>query len=662
LLTKVNMGDIRSLQSSKYLSLSFLALACAGLFLWHSFFRPGPPDEGSRKLLKGLANPKSDDDEDDEETTKTSNHKKLGSDVTPSKKSAFEEQVKTPITSNTGAKSEGINNGDAKQDIASIHKQVEDIDKQGKVHFKAKEYMKAAESFTEAIAIINEYSGVEDGALKKQYAILANNRAAMYEKAKLPDLAIADCDEVLSVNPAHTKARTRKLRILESLDRYDEALLEVCAIQLNFMQANRESLRMGIPVTPPLPQSKIEDIMAKVLPKEIEKELKKIEERAKDSSVSKPLPNAHTISQLLQSFTSYNTWMAAASRDGNLNSLTVKLNALKDDEKVQKIELLLKRGRRNAYHQKFESMREDFEAANKLLEEDEKLKDLLEGDTYARILEWVGMCRHLTYDMSGALKCYELCSDLEPTNAEILVKRAGVKMDGGKLEEALSFFDTALGLDPDAVDALLHRANLNLLRLKHEEAKADLDRFLTLRPDNILARLRLATLYMAMNDLDETKKCLDKAKEIDPNSSEVHSYRGEMLFSQGNFEEAGAEFDRAIECDAGNPTPYVNSALAVMNIPGPNMGPPDIPLAIKLLEKAVEVDPHFHTAYVHLGQMKLSLATDLTTAAEVVSLYDRGLKYCRTADDLKDIVSMRILAIAQVDAAKALKMDTLNMQ
>lgn len=661
------MSGLRSLQSSKYWSLSFLALACAGLFLWHSFFRPGPPDEGSTKLLKELAEPKNDDDddddEDDEETTKTSNQKKLDTNVTtPSKSSTFENLVKTPVTSNTGAKSEVTKNSEKKQDIASIHKQVEEIDKRGKVHFKAKDYMKAAEAFTEALDLIKENSGEEDGALKKQYATLANNRAAMYEKANLPDLAIADCDEVLSVYPTHAKARTRKLRILESLNRYNDALLEVCAIQLNFMQENRESLRLGIPVTPPLPQSKIEEIMAKILPQEIEKELKKIEEQAKDDGVSKQLPSPHTITQLLQSFDSYNVWMAKASRDGNLDSLSAKLDAVKDDDKVQKIELLLKRGRRYAYHKKFESMRHDFDAANKLLKEDDKLKDLLEGDTYARILEWVGMCSHLTYDMSEALKCYELCSDLEPTNAEILVKRAGVKMDSGKLEEALSLFDTALGLDPDAADALLHRANLNLLRVKHEEAKTDLHRFLKLRPDNILARLRLSTLHMAMNDLDATKNCLDKAEQIDPDSSEVHSYRGEMHFAQGQFEEARAEFDRAIECNAANPTPYVNAALALMNIPGPNMGPPDIPLAIKMLEKAIEVDPHMHSAYVHLGQMKLSLATDLSSATEVVSLYDRGLKYCRTADDLKDIVSMRILAIAQVEAAKTLKMDTLNMQ
>lgn len=89
---------------------------------------------------------------------------------------------------------------------------------------------------------------------------------------------------------------------------------------------------------------------------------------------------------------------------------------------------------------------------------------------------------------------------------------------------------------------------------------------------------------------------------------------------------------------------------------------PDFPEAISLLEKAISIDPMFHSAYVQLGQMKLAMATDLTKAREVVELYDRGLEYCRTPEELKDICSMRMLTLAQVEAAHALNMESLNMQ
>ena len=163
---------------------------------------------------------------------------------------------------------------------------------------------------------------------------------------------------------------------------------------------------------------------------------------------------------------------------------------------------------------------------------------------------------------------------------------------GGKLDEAIALFDTALGIDPLAADALLHCANLPMLQQKPAEAKSDLERCAELRPNSIFARLCLATISIALKCVNGAKMSLERAEKVCPQSSEVHSYRGELEFAQGQMEEVRAAFDRAITCDGGNPTPYVNAALAVMNI--------DIPEAIRLLEKAIEVDPQFQTAYVHL--------------------------------------------------------------
>lgn len=639
-------------------SLLFAGLASI-LLIYKYAFKPGKPDPGSVKLLKDLELSQKDDEDEVED----------GNDAnasSPSKiagKSASVNPNNTPLHSNrTGDAISGeATESSSADDMAELHAQIESIDKRGKALFKAKKYLDAAEVFTEALDLINSKVSKENisNNLNRQLVTLMNNRSAMYEKGGMPDLTLFDCDGILEIDPSHAKARTRKLRILESLNRHNEALVEVCALQLKFMQDNRDKLRLGIPVTPPVPQSKIEELMGMILPGEIEKSLAQVQK--KYGNADRPLPSCHTIIQLLQSFAGYNSWMAQAAKDGGLAALTDKLNAANSD--VEKVEILLKRGRRNAYHRKFEDCKNDFETAYGMLQSGgDELRAMLDDGIYARVLEWTGMCRHLRYDLEGAIKCYEACSDADPTNAEILVKRAGVKMDSGKLEEAIALFDTALGLDPTAVDALLHRANLRMLEQKPLEAKADLERCIELRPNHIFAHLRLATISMALEDSAGAERSLDKAGKIDPQSSEVHSYRGELLFAQGAMIEARAEFDRAIECDAGNPTPYVNAALAVMNTPSAGGGPPDIPDAIRLLENAIEVDPQFHTAYVHLGQLKLSMATDLTTAKEVIALYDKGLDYCRTADELKDIVSMRILTVAQVDAAGALKMDTLNMQ
>jgi hypothetical protein len=42
-------------------------------------------------------------------------------------------------------------------------------------------------------------------------------------------------------------------------------------------------------------------------------------------------------------------------------------------------------------------------------------------------------------------------------------------------------------------------------------------------------------------------------------------------------------------------------------------------------------------------------------------LYDTALQKCRTAEEIKDLCGMRILAVAQVEAAEQLKMETFNL-
>ena len=93
----------------------------------------------------------------------------------------------------------------------------------------------------------------------------------------------------------------------------------------------------------------------------------------------------------------------------------------------------------------------------------------------------------------------------------------------------------------------------------------------------------------------------------------------------------------------------------------PAMGqPPDIPRAMTLLEKGLEIDPQFQGAYIHLGQLKLTMAKELSDCVEVIDLYTQGLNQCRTKDEMADLVKMQIMAEAQHEAAMLLKMVTLS--
>jgi len=379
------------------------------------------------------------------------------------------------------------------------------------------------------------------------------------------------------------------------------------------------------------------------------------------------LPSDYTLLQLLKSYTGYNSWMAQAAKDGSVQQLARELESLPQSEEAtaiaDRVSKMMRIGRRHVYDGKYIDARETLLSAYKLLEEKVEIQNLMSNDDYARLLEWTGMVMHWTYELEGASKCYQACSGLEPSNAEIVVKQAGVAMDGGNQEEALQLFDKALSIDSEAVDALLHRANLRMLQANLVEAEKDLERCLELRPNHVLAHLRLAAVLTSKNDPAGAKRHLKKAENTDPNSSEVQSYRGELLFTQNEFAEAKVQFEKAMKLEPKNPTPYVNAALAELNTPPqPGMQMEMAQEACRLLEQAIEADPQFQAAYVQLGQLKLGMATDLDSARGVIKLYDQGLTYCRTKDEMKDLCSMKLLTQAQVDAATMLKMETFSMQ
>jgi len=540
---------------------------------------------------------------------------------------------------------------DEEVDKDSINKQIEEYDTQARGLFKEKKHIEAAAVFTKAIELIDNISNNNQKQFQRQLLSLKNNRAAMYEKAGMLELALEDCEGILSLDVGHSKARTRKLRILESEKRYQEALVEICALQLRFMHDNRDKIRLGIQVPPPVSQEKINEVVSYILPTEVDRIFAKNNE-----NLSKSLPSTYTILQLLKSFNNYNTWMGQAARDGSAPLLT---------QKIQDAELkalwLLKRGIRHAYDLKFNDMAEDILKALALVQADSKEKEGLEAtDNYLTLLEWAGMCRHLKNDLEGALECYKLCNELSHDNVSIIVKYAGVLMDSTKYDEALKLFSNALEINPAATDALLHRANLYLVQQNAALAKKDLQKCIQLRPDNSLfARTRLATIHISNNDIESARSTLE---QCDDECSEVHSYRGEIHFALGEFDDAKQEFQLAMKYDTTNPTPYVNMALTLMNtlqMTNPHV-PPDMSEITSLLTKAIEIDPQFHLAYVHLGQLKLSMAKDLIEAKEVVKLYDEAMSYCRSKDEMKDVCNMRILTVAQIDAATMLGMTTLS--
>jgi tetratricopeptide (TPR) repeat protein len=376
------MGKSSS-NSTQYVVMG-LALAAITSLLLYQVYKDRGEEEGDDGKSRSL--PLSGTEKAPSTSKTTSSSNKVTSDAA------------TPLVNNTTGKEK------------ALHLKIEELDKRGKVLFKDKKYLEAADAFTEALDLIANSGGSKESvSLARQVVTLTNNRSAMYEKGGLADLALADCATILEAEVGHTKARTRMLRILEEQHRYREALIQVCALQLKFMKDNQAQLRMGIPVTPPVSQQKLEELVSKLLPAEVEKYVELSKQQP-----SRPLPSQYTLTQLLRSFSGYNSWMAAAAKSGPVSAHTQALE--RETNPSKKASIYLYRGRRYAHDKDYERAAQDFQAGYELVKDKPALQNEMDYDDYARLLEWVGMARHWKYDLEGSIEAYEKCSELEPTN------------------------------------------------------------------------------------------------------------------------------------------------------------------------------------------------------------------------------------------------------
>lgn len=372
-------------------------------------------EEDARKK-KTSKDPKNDDPHDDDDFKK------------PAKPGTSSRSTDPSTTKKPGSKKAGDSATTATTTSTTVERslndRIEELDQKGKKLYKSQQFLEAAQVFTEALELLEQHAASSpspssslSASVARQRITLRNNRSAMYEKGKEYELAKADCYAILEEDVRHSKTRTRLLRILETAKQYEEALVQVCAMQLLFMQENRDRLRQGMPLpTPPVAQTKIEELIAELLPELI----KPYENRPKSTTGKRSLPSELTIMQLLKSFTGFNTWMAQAAKDGNVEAITQQLDQLSPDLDAttlaaQRAILLLKRGRRHVYDRHFSLACDDFEEAMALVESDSPTQFAMAGD-YARLLEWVGTVRHWQYDLDSALECFKKCSDLEPTN------------------------------------------------------------------------------------------------------------------------------------------------------------------------------------------------------------------------------------------------------
>jgi tetratricopeptide (TPR) repeat protein len=168
-------------------------------------------------------------------------------------------------------------------------------------------------------------------------------------------------------------------------------------------------------------------------------------------------------------------------------------------------------------------------------------------------------------------------------------------MATGATDEAMPILETLLTDYPE------HPTLLNLVAVAHsqlgdEEASlAILERAASLAPEYYPIHLNLAGAYENRGDYERALSHLDRAAEIHPSFGVVHERKGVVLMRLERHEEALAALAEAARLDARKPEVFYFAGV----IESMNGNWAD---AITRFERAVQVDPTFTRAWIHLAR------------------------------------------------------------
>lgn len=462
--------------------------------------------------------------------------------------------------------------------------------------FKNGRYDAAIELYDKAIEICPKSNSID---LSQFY----QNRAAAYEQLKKWQNVSDDCTKALELNAKYLKALHRRARAYENLKQLELCLEDVTAVAILEGFQNNNSL-----------------IFADRILKEIGLM------HAKEAMINKqPVePSINFVTSYFKSFSQdpiHKVVVSSVEPKGFLKAIKAFKN-LNFSEIVK------------ACNEEIESSEDDSEY---------KLEAILLRGTFYLLS---GQFDKSFTDFNQVINHKDADNKLK-SNA--LTKRASLHMQTDQREASFSDFEAAIKLDPENPDIYHHRGQVYLLIEQLDDAVNDFSKASELAPKNPITYVhKLYSEYrQAVNEQDNTKlfaKIEDFSEAVKnyPECIEVYSLFAQILSDQQQFQLADDYFLKAMKLEPNNAGLYVHRGLLLLQWRG------DINEALKLLEKAIEVDEKCEFAYETLGTVEVQRGN----LERAIALFDNALKLAKSEMELTHIFSLKDAAQAQLNVTK----------
>jgi tetratricopeptide (TPR) repeat protein len=197
-------------------------------------------------------------------------------------------------------------------------------------------------------------------------------------------------------------------------------------------------------------------------------------------------------------------------------------------------------------------------------------------------------------DIPAAYASAAKAVELAPQNAAALTALARAEDWQGDFDGAATHALNALELEPQNVETLAVLAEIYTDVGSRDIAQGYLDEALALDPNHVLALRNQSYLYELTGRYDEALAALEQALALDPQRSDLYMEKARIYrVGKGDFTKAVEAYRAAVDA---NKTPQTLDAFGEGLY---NAG--DHINAVRQLREAVELDPEYGPALVHLG-------------------------------------------------------------
>ena len=225
-----------------------------------------------------------------------------------------------------------------------------------------------------------------------------------------------------------------------------------------------------------------------------------------------------------------------------------------------------------------------------------------------RWIYFLGKLDQIEGRVDDAIQRYRTVASLQPDFIAVLVNLGNIYLELDRLEEAKSAF--ALALQKQSMEPAAHYGlgQVALSKRSYREAVEHFEKALALTPEANRIHYALAMAFRGLRNSEKTKFHLAQQGPVgvrvaDPlmdqlqdhiKGARVYLVRGKTALEAKRFEEAAAEFRKAVAASPDSVPAHVNLGAALTQLNDPKG-------AAEQFEKALIIDPNNLTAHYNLA-------------------------------------------------------------